>query len=690
MPALRIALFCSAAAARGWRKRLRRRGVVLTVITDRPGPPPPAPDGFDAIVVGDACGARQLAAAGRVLPGTAVLCAPGGTRGAPAACLAAARVTDCAPWRFAPAAQRVRAAIVAGTLGSVTGFDARFGATPGADARSAAYWDPRFGGGVLADLGAGVLDLLAWMLGALTARALDDDAAGGVEAEALARVATTAGVEGIVEVSRLRSLRNSIVVTGTRGRCEIGLPSLELRAAPPQSVGGPSAGGKRVDIERSRVDAWIASITGNAQPPADLLVRTDVALLLHDLRACRRRRPHVWEGELASSTAASTAPDAWTGRRVLVTGGTGFIGARAVELLAARGADVLLAVRDRARVARVARLPVRVETANLEDGDEVARLAAGREIVLSLAYDVRRTGEQNLALHRAVATGCVRAGVRRFVHLGSVATCDGWPRVDLDDASPCCGPGSEYKAAKCAMEADLARRATESGLAVVVLAPTIVYGPFSGLWTDTLVEWLATGTVELPRSGLGHCHAVYVDDVATALLAAAAAPVVGVRRYLVTGPAPIEWMEFIDAVADALGRRVTRGEPAATAAATPPTLLRAVWNDPLALANWPPARRALAALRERLGADRIEQLRRVVAGLRRDPGNVTHRPALERSDLFLARSRIDASAIRRDLALPPPTAAAAGLALTQAYVRWRHGGAAEGAAAASASPGAQC
>jgi nucleoside-diphosphate-sugar epimerase len=689
MPGQRIALFCAGAAARAWRGRLGRRGVRLTVVAE-PGTaalPRSALDGFDAIVIGDATGAQWLEAAGSVRDGTPVLCAPGAAAGAAAASLAGARLTDCSPLRFAPAARQLGEAIAAGALGNITGFEARFGALPGAEARAAAYWDVRFGGGALARTGADLFDLLAWWLGALTACALDDDAAGGVEAEALARVATGSGVEGIVEVSRLRPLGNTIVVTGTQGRVEVALPSFALRTDLPDLFGAAGPDERRVDIERLRVDAWLASITGRAPPSTPMLARYDTTSLLRNLYACRRRRLHVWERELAPSTAGSAA-DAWAGRRVLVTGGTGFIGARVVELLAARGADVLLAVRDRARVARVARCAVRIEAAELEDSDAVARLAAGREIAMSLAYDVRRSGEQNLSLHRAVAAGCARAGVRRFVHLGSVATCDGWPGGDLDDASTCCGPGSEYKAAKCAMEADLARRAAESGLDAVVLAPTIVYGPYSALWTDTLVEWLATGTVELPRSGLGHCHAVYVDDVATALLAAAAAQGVGGRRYLVTGPAPIDWADFVGAVAAALGHRILRGEPPPVAVATRPSLLRAVWKDPLALANWPPARRTLAALRDRLGSDRIERLRHFVAGLRRDPGGVTHRPAHERPDLFLSRTRIDASAIRRDFALPPATSVDAGLALTQAYVRWRYADAAANAGTgAAAMPG---
>jgi predicted dehydrogenase len=89
------------------------------------------------------------------------------------------------------------------------------------------------GGGVLADFGVHVLDLLLWWLGEWSDVEYWDDAMGGVESDCELRLKMRSGAIGAVEISRTRNLKNTCVFEGRRGMLEVGVwdpdPEIQLR-----------------------------------------------------------------------------------------------------------------------------------------------------------------------------------------------------------------------------------------------------------------------------------------------------------------------------------------------------------------------------------------------------------------------------------------------------------------------------
>jgi nucleoside-diphosphate-sugar epimerase len=256
--------------------------------------------------------------------------------------------------------------------------------------------------------------------------------------------------------------------------------------------------------------------------------------------------------------------------------------------------------------------------------------------------------------------------------MSSIAVYDDWPSGQLDEGSPRDAPGSEYKTAKRAMEIDLIERTATGALSSTVLQPTIVYGPFSSLWTDRFVERLRAGKVELPRDGLGHCSGVYVDDVVDALIAAACQKDAG-EAYIISGALPFDWGAMIGGYADALGRTLDYSD----ALATPPgagsrSLLTALKSDPLTIANWRPARRLLAVLRQWVGEERMEDLRARVVAARKRAGPSIYRPADDDPRLYLSKGSCSIAKARRDLSFAPAFDLEAGLSRTRDYIRWRY------------------
>jgi predicted dehydrogenase len=219
--------------------------------------------------------------------------------------------------RFAPTLRWTKEALTSGLLGPIISFDVQEGMVFRWPVKSAAMFSPSCGG-VSADLGAHVLDLLLWWFGDCVSFQYWDDAAGGVEADAIIELEMASGVAGRVELSRSRNLRNSCIIRGERGTLEVGTKtdsSIRLTTARGQAtltgrVTTPSqqAPGNLVDIFVWQMDAFVRAITTHTAPavPAHE-ARRSVALL----EACyRHRQPLVFPFEsllLDVNGIASTA-----------------------------------------------------------------------------------------------------------------------------------------------------------------------------------------------------------------------------------------------------------------------------------------------------------------------------------------------------------------------------------------------
>lgn len=77
------------------------------------------------------------------------------------------------------------------------------------------------GGGVLIDTGPHIIDLLLWWFGEVASFNYYDDMLGGIEAECVTEIKFTNGVTGQGTLSRLRKLKNRIIIKFEKATCEI-------------------------------------------------------------------------------------------------------------------------------------------------------------------------------------------------------------------------------------------------------------------------------------------------------------------------------------------------------------------------------------------------------------------------------------------------------------------------------------
>jgi dihydroflavonol-4-reductase len=253
--------------------------------------------------------------------------------------------------------------------------------------------------------------------------------------------------------------------------------------------------------------------------------------------------------------------------RVMVTGGTGFIGAHTVRALLDAGHEVRLLVRDPVLLETVLQ-PLGVDdvdhvVGDALDADTVSRVLVGCDAAVHAAAVVtidQRRAEQvtatNLAATECVLDGARRAGLDPIVYVSSVsalAPSDGAIRPDGAVATP----QGAYARSKAAAER-YARDLQGEGVPVAITYPAMVLGPPAGSRRsadagDFFVTVLRHGAAVAMR---GAWSVVDVRDVA-AVHAALVRPGAGPRRYSVGGHF-LEYRDALTLIEQITGRRLRR------------------------------------------------------------------------------------------------------------------------------------
>lgn len=228
------------------------------------------------------------------------------------------------------------------------------------------------------------------------------------------------------------------------------------------------------------------------------------------------------------------SPAFWSGVRVLVTGGSGFLGSHLVERLRELGADPFVVRRADYDLTR-------------QEAVERCFRDARPELVLHLAAEVGGIGANraspgrffyaNAMMGVLVIEEARRAGVRRLVQVGTVCAYPKHTPVPFREEDLWTGYPEEtnapYGIAKKALLVQLAAYREQYGFDGIYLLPTNLYGPRDNFDPATshvipalirrMVEARRDGTAELPVWGTGNASRefLYVDDAARALLLAA-------------------------------------------------------------------------------------------------------------------------------------------------------------------------
>ena len=85
----------------------------------------------------------------------------------------------------------------------------------------------------------------------------------------------------------------------------------------------------------------------------------------------------------------------------------------------------------------------------------------------------------------------------------------------------------------------------ERGLPICILRPTIVYGPFSKLWTIEFAQGMQSGAWLLPQQYCqGICNLVYIDDLVSAIVLALQKQEAIGKAFNINGGENLKWNEL--------------------------------------------------------------------------------------------------------------------------------------------------
>jgi NADH dehydrogenase len=229
--------------------------------------------------------------------------------------------------------------------------------------------------------------------------------------------------------------------------------------------------------------------------------------------------------------------------KVLVTGGTGFVGPKVVHALRAQGREVRALVRRPERATQLAAWGTELVRGDVTDPPSLRAAVDGCTHVVHLVAiikgspaDFERVMTQGT---KDLVAAAKAAGIERFVLMSALGT-----SAATKDTVP-------YFASKWAME----QETLQSGLEYTIFRPSFVFGQDGGVLPTFIKQVRYSPVVTVIGSGLQRLQPIWVENVAQYFSRGVDDPQAANRTFEIGGPDIVTWNELYLTIAKVLGKR---------------------------------------------------------------------------------------------------------------------------------------
>ncbi len=232
--------------------------------------------------------------------------------------------------------------------------------------------------------------------------------------------------------------------------------------------------------------------------------------------------------------------------RVAVLGASGFVGGHTLRFLRESGIQTRAVVRNRQSLQND---PDR----RLADACDVYALRhafQGCDVVVHAALGTDQVILESVAPVYAAAQA---VGIRRVVYMSTGSVHGQSPPAGTDETSALHVRHSfPYNNAKVRAERKLRRLRQRGTVELVILRPTIVFGPRSR-WIFDFANALRVGTAVVVDGARGICNSIYVDNLGYAVMLAATTAAIDGQVFLVGDRETVTWRDLYRPIAEGLG-----------------------------------------------------------------------------------------------------------------------------------------
>jgi nucleoside-diphosphate-sugar epimerase len=250
--------------------------------------------------------------------------------------------------------------------------------------------------------------------------------------------------------------------------------------------------------------------------------------------------------------------------KILISGATGFVGKPLCDELFRMGRPVRAAVRlDQKKVDNVENFAIAIIDHETDWKDALL----GVSVIIHLAARVhfmKDTEPDPLNAFRNInvegtlnlARQAVKAGVRRFIFISTIKvngenTLLGKPFTCFDEPAPV----DPYAISKREAEDGLRNIAKETGMEVVIIRPTLIYGPGVKANFHSMLSWLNKG-IPLPFGAIDNKRSlVALGNLLDLIITCIDHPAAANQTFLVSDGEDMSTTELLERMAAALGKR---------------------------------------------------------------------------------------------------------------------------------------